>query len=321
VRGLDRLIIHNVLTKHFNLPLTAALIRLLDQGEIHGCVAWCHDLTWTSSHSRSQVHPGYPWDLLRTSRLDVTYVAVSQERRQELSGLFGWPEERFQVIYNGVDPDALLSLSTEGRQLVDRLGLIEAGLVLLLPVRVTQAKNIEYALQVVAALKEAGCRPVLVITGPPDPHDPQNIAYYQSLLQQRDSLGLRQEARFVYESGPLPGEPYFIPSSIVAELYRLSDLLFMPSRREGFGLPVLEAGLVGLPVACAPFPAAREVGDGDILIFDPEIEPPNDLAQRLLHFTEESPTIRLRLRVRQNLTWEAIFEHQIQPLLEKIDLR
>ena len=54
----DNVIAHNVFTKHFNLPLTAALHRLLDADTIRHCIAWCHDFTWTSPNSRSKVHPG-----------------------------------------------------------------------------------------------------------------------------------------------------------------------------------------------------------------------------------------------------------------------
>ena len=108
---MDHVIIHNVFTKHFNLPLTAALMRLLEQGMIRHCIAWCHDFTWTSAHSRSSVHPGYPWDLLRTFREDVTYVTVSRHRQAELAGLFHCAPERIHVVYDGVDPAELYSLS------------------------------------------------------------------------------------------------------------------------------------------------------------------------------------------------------------------
>ncbi len=91
LQTVDSVIVHNVFTKHFNLPLTAALIRLLDKGKIRNCIAWCHDFTWTSPHSRSRVHPGYPWDLLRTYREDVTYVTVSHHRQEELAELFHCP--------------------------------------------------------------------------------------------------------------------------------------------------------------------------------------------------------------------------------------
>jgi glycosyltransferase involved in cell wall biosynthesis len=86
-------------------------------------------------------------------------------------------------------------------------------------------------------------------------------------------------------------------------------------------MPVLEAGLVGLPVVSAPFPAAVEIGGQDIMIFDPQREQPQDVAERIRRFVDESPRIRLRRRVRQGLTWEAIFRQQIQPLLQRVGKR
>ncbi len=311
----DNVIIHNVFTKHFNLPLTAALHYLLDAGTICRCIAWCHDLTWTSPHSRSKVHPGYPWGLLRTYRPDVTYVAVSQRRQRALAALFGCPPERIYVIYNGVDPKVLLGLSAEGHALVTRLGLLESDLALLMPVRITRAKNIEYALHVVAALKTRGCRPKLVVTGPPDPHDVQGMAYFRSLQELRQQLDIVEEIRFVFESGPDPDRPFIIDTRVVDDLFRMSDLMFMPSHREGFGMPVLEAGLVGVPVLCTDVPAAQEIGGEDVILFD-AAEAPAHVAEQILAWVEGSPVHRLRRRVRQGYTWQAIFHRDIQPLLE-----
>ncbi len=310
----DNLIVHNVFTKHFNLPLTAALDRLLDGEDAPHCIAWCHDFTWTSPSSSSKVHPGYPWDLLRTQRPDVTYVVVSQRRQEELAKLFGCPADEVRVIYNGVDPQALLGLSPEGATLVERLGLLEQDLVLLMPVRVTQAKNIEYALRVVASLKARGCRPRLVLTGPPDPHDVESMAYFRSLQALREELGVEEEMRFVFESGPDPDRGYIIDASVVGDLFRVSDLMFMPSHREGFAMPVLEAGLAGIPVVCTGVPAAVEIGGEDLLTFGLD-EAPERLAARILAWAEGSPVHRLRRRVRQRYTWQAIFRRDIEALL------
>jgi glycosyltransferase involved in cell wall biosynthesis len=312
----DNLIVHNVFTKHFNLPLTAALYRLLDEGGISHCIAWCHDFTWTSPSSGSKVHPGLPWDLLRTYRPDVTYVVVSQRRQQELASLFGCPPERIQVIYNGVEPKELLGLSAEGYSLVNRLGLLDSDLVLLMPVRVTRAKNIELALYVVAALKARACRPTLVLTGPPDPHDAESMAYFRSLQGLRRQLDIRDEMHFVFESGTDPDQGLIIDAGVVGDLYRVSDLMFMPSHREGFAMPVLEAGLVGVPVVCAEVPAAAEIGGTDLILFDTD-DDPTRLAERILDWAEHSPVHRLRRRVRQNYTWQAIFRRDIEPLLQQ----
>lgn len=317
LRSVELLIIHNVFTKHFNLPLTAALFRLLDQGALHHCVAWCHDITWTSPNSRSKVYPGYPWDLLRTYRSDVTYVTISQQRQQELASLLGCPPEQIRVIYNGVDPHELFALSDVGTALIERLGLWDSGLNLLMPVRVTQAKNVELALQVVAVLKARGTRPKLVVTGPPDPHDVMNMDYFQDLLSLREQLSTVEEVRFVYESSPSSDEPFLVDMPLVGELLRVSDALFMPSHREGFGMPILEAGLVGMPVFCTDtIPAAKEIGGQDVVTFSPEADP-DQIADLILKWVNESSVLRLRRRVRQGLTWRSIFQRQILPLLER----
>lgn len=312
--SFDCIIIHNIFTKHFNLPLTAALMRMLNHGELKPCISWGHDFTWTSPHSRPMVHPGYPWDLLRSYHQDVTYVTVSQQRRKELASLYNCSEENIHVIYNGVDPVELYSLSPDGQALLRRLGLGEADLILLMPVRITQAKNIELAQQVLARLKAEGLQARLVITGPPDPHDPQDMAYYHSLLELRQSLGVEQEARFVYESGPYPEKGYTIDLPLVMELYRVCDVLFMPSHREGFGMPILEAGLVGMPIFSTSIPAAQEIGGQEVIYFSDD-DPADKVAKLLLNWAEASPTQQLRRRVRQKYTWQSIFKHDILPLV------
>ena len=241
-------------------------------------------------------------------------MVVSRRRQQELAALLGCPVERIQVIYNGVDPEALLGLSPVGGALLSRLRLLESDLVMLMPVRVTRAKNIEYALHLVAALKARGCRPKLVVTGPPDPHDLDSMAYFEGLQALRRRLGVEEEMHFVFESGPDPDQHHIVDEQVVGDLFRASDVMFMPSHREGFGMPVLEAGLVGLPVVCTNVPAAQEIGGEDVIVFDAD-QSPDHLADQLLTWAEESHIHRLRRRVRQHYTWHAIFRRDIRPLL------
>ncbi|HEX6304389.1 MAG TPA: glycosyltransferase family 4 protein [Anaerolineales bacterium] len=309
----DSLIVHNVFTKHFNLPLTVALYRLLHAGSIKRCIAWCHDFTWTSPSSGSKVFDRYPWDLLKTFRRDVVYVVVSKRRQRTLADLLDCALEEIKVVYNGVDPAEILGLTQEGQALIERLELFDDDLILLMPVRVTKAKNIELALKVVSALKEKFA-PKLVLTGPPDPHDAKNMEYFHSLQELRRELGVEREMRFVFESGPDPDKPYFIGLDVVGDLFRVSDAMFMPSHREGFGMPVLEAALVGIPVISTSVPAAQEIGADNVVIFDAEAEP-QEIAALIIGRTQDNPLHRHRRSVRQQYTWRAIFDRDIQPLL------
>jgi glycosyltransferase involved in cell wall biosynthesis len=314
VERFDNIIVHNIFTLHFNLPLTTALYELVNAGVIRRCIAWCHDFTWTNPRSSRKVYPGYPWEALRTYNNDIVYVVVSKQRQQALSDLLGCPLERIRVIYNGVDPALLLGLSTDGKALIDRVGWLGSDLNILMPVRVTRAKNIEYALSVVEALKKQGCSPRLVVTGPPDPHDPTSMDYLRELQEMRHSLGADQEMYFVFELGDDTNNPLQIPREVVGELYRAADLMFMPSHREGFGMPVLEAGLAGIPVFSTTIPAANEIGGDNIVLIDTQ-DAPDRTAARIINWLAENPVSRFRRDTRRNYTWDAIFNEKIVPIL------
>jgi glycosyltransferase involved in cell wall biosynthesis len=62
----------------------------------------------------------------------------------------------------------------------------------------------------------------------------------------------------------------YVEKDQLAELYRGAAALVLPSRYEGFGLPVLEAMACGTPVVAADEPAMREVAGDAALYADPE---------------------------------------------------
>lgn len=310
----DHLIVHNILTKHFNLPLTAALVQLMEEGVFSHTIAWCHDLTWTSPHSRKNVYPEPPWTLLNQIVKNTTYVAISEKRQKEIAYSFGCDIVSIPIIHSGVDPQSLLALSNEAMELVNRLGLWASDLILLMPVRITEAKNIELAMRVIKELKTIKRTPKLVVSGPPDPHDSANMLYYQSLLSLKHELGLDDNVHFVFESGPDPVKDYFIDSSVVSGLFRVADAMFMPSHREGFGMPILEAGMIGIPIISTAVPAVQDMQLKDALIFEKEIDP-SQLSKRIVEWMDRKPEHQFRVEVRQNKTWKAIFDKQILPLL------
>lgn len=53
------------------------------------------------------------------------------------------------------------------------------------------------------------------------------------------------------------------------EVYGQSDALFFPSLLESYGLPLVEAMTLGLPVICSDLPYARWMCEGEAVYFDP----------------------------------------------------
>ncbi len=308
--GLDVLIAHNVCSLHKNLALTAALHALSQPPGGPRLVLWHHDLAWTAAHYQAELHPGYPWDLLRTAWPGARQVAISAQRRDELAHLMGLDPKAIVVVPNGIDLAAFFRLEADTQALVAALRLEAACPRLLLPVRITPRKNIELALRMLSELRRAEPAAALVVTGPPGPHNPANAAYLERLVRLRHALGLEGSAHFLAEHTPAP-----LPDAVVADFYRLADALFLPSREEGFGLPVLEAALSRLPVFCADVPSLRALGGAEAAYFAPDAQPAAVaalVAQRL----RADPAFQLAVRTRQQYAWPAIYANLIEPVLQ-----
>jgi glycosyltransferase involved in cell wall biosynthesis len=239
-------------------------------------------------------------------------VVVSELRRRELSDLLGIPDSRIKVIPNGIDAHPFLGLGEQTRRIVERLDLFSAEPLLLLPVRITPRKNIELALQVLAALTKFYPRSMLVVTGPPGPHNPNNEQYFNGLREMRANLNLEGRAFFLTELSAKP-----LPDDVIADLYRLADALFLPSREEGFGIPVLEAGLAGLPLFLADIQPLRSLAGECAVYFSPDASPER-VAAKVVNRLASDPIISMRVQVRQNYSWDGIYRSSIAPLLEEI---
>jgi glycosyltransferase involved in cell wall biosynthesis len=96
----------------------------------------------------------------------------------------------------------------------------------------------------------------------------------------------RADVRLVRVGGPFTGEQRalvrdlglddriavlpFLDRSTLAAVYRRSALVLLPSEREGFGLPVLEALACGTPIIASDIEPLREVGGDAVEYCDPE---------------------------------------------------
>jgi mannosylglucosylglycerate synthase len=317
LKPTDVVIAHNILTTHFNLALTAAVHALAAANQIPHLVVWCHDLSRHVNPDRdAEQYHGQPWDLLRTRIPGAAYVAVSSSRQQALAGILDCSPASIEVIPNGVDPAQLLALSDLGRHFIAEFDLFSVDLILLMPVRITKVKNIEFAMQVAHELKGSGRTLRLIITGPPDPHVVDVPDYLRELIALRDSLGLQDDVVFIHEGTPGYPSPLMLEPDTVGELYRLSDLILMPSIREGFGMPVLEAGLVDRPVFATTIPVTQDLPEFKYLI--ERDESAYSVARRINQWADADAAHRLRKEVRSNFTWSRIFSRRIVPLVERV---
>ena len=192
------------------------------------------------------------------------------------------------VVPAGVDVRAKLRLRAATVALVRQLGLDDGWPFMLLPARITKRKNIEYAIGVTRALRDLGLAPRLLVTGPPGPHNVRSVDYVDELQAERARLDVRAEVTFLYEERRPDGRLWTATDPMMDDLYQLADLLIFPSAQEGFGIPLLEAGLVRLPVFCSDIPPFREIAGDRVHRFALDA-PPADTAARIAQLPGDRP--------------------------------
>ena len=301
LQNCDAVLIHNVCTMQFNLPLAAALAGLPALLPRARFVAWIHDIA--AINPDYSIPVGYPWNLLREIIPGFEYVAVSERRQSEWCSLTGCGTADCKVIPNGFSPQRELGMSALASRLVDQ-GILERDLVLLHPCRLLRRKNVEMSLQITASLRKDGTDAVLLITGAGDPHHAPSSTYAAEISQLRDQLGLGDVARFLGQYG--------LAESDLPSLYLLSDALLLPSRQEGFGLPMLEAAFHRIPAFCSDIEPLSQMPGA---IPFPMEAPAEEIASLIIRQMQQWPANSPRKAVTRNHTWSAVYRNYLDPLL------
>lgn len=176
--------------------------------------------------------PVVRWMVRRVARNASRILTVSEASREDIVGRLGVPGSAVEVIplAGGAHPSAGRGEDTDPR------------VVLTIGNRLPH-KNGETLIRALASIPPER-RPRLVVTGQTGPGDP--------LVAVAREAGVAGDVDFVGWVGAPELDALFERASLVA----------VPSRFEGFGLPVLEAMSRGRAVVCSDIPVLRETAGG-----------------------------------------------------------
>ena len=161
------------------------------------------------------------------------------------------PAERLTVIPNGVHPAFSRAPDPDAEREVTRLlDPVDEQRIELLHVGSTiPRKRIDVLLKVFAAVRKEFPEARLVRVG-------GDFTPEQAALAEK--LGLAASIVVMPR----------VDVEMLAEIYRRATLVLLPSEREGFGLPVIEALACGTPLVASDLPVLREVG-ADVVSYSP----------------------------------------------------
>ncbi len=185
------------------------------------------------------------WFGIHTS---LKMITVSEFSKKELIKYLKVDSDKLEVIYNG-SPQIITTnyLHTEK----NKKYLITIG-------NARPRKNLETLFKAITLLKNEIPDLKLLIIGKMD----------------KRMANLKQ--RYSNENIVFAG---FIEEEKKYDLIKNSIALVFPSLYEGFGLPIVEAGVLKTPVICSDIPAFREITNGSALFFEPKNE--KDLVEKI----------------------------------------
>jgi glycosyltransferase involved in cell wall biosynthesis len=266
---------------HYNAPLVGGarmVVSILDLIHIMDCSYRNRPQSWF--YARPMLH--------LVARKAMHIVTVSEYSKAQIVERLGVPDSKVTVIYNGVDRDFHPVAREEALASLRQLGIETPYLLYIGSLKAY--KNVSCLLRAFAVLRKSGNLPHrLLIVG-------DDRRGKHTLVEECARLGLEDRTLFLS----------YVEQGLLPAIYAAADLLVMPSRIEGFGLPVLEAMACGTPVVCSRAASLPEVGGDAVVYFDPaDPEGLGGAIERVLGSNE----LRLRLRARgleraKQFTWE-----------------
>ncbi|HEX2454081.1 MAG TPA: glycosyltransferase family 1 protein [Vicinamibacterales bacterium] len=223
----------------------AQLVHRLPPGRT---LVTCHDLDTFRSVLEPEFEPRSAWFRAMSRHIleglkKAGHVACdSGATRDAVIRKAGVREDRATVVHNGPHPSCTPSPEVPAEREATRLLGRPGHTIDLLHVGSTiPRKRIDLLLRIVADVRRRKPTVRLIRVGGPFTAEQRALARDLGIL---DAVVV------------LP----VLDRSTLAAVYRRSLLVLMPSEREGFGLPVLEALACGTPVVASDIPPLREVG-------------------------------------------------------------
>lgn len=281
-----------------------------------------HSLEPLRPWKREQLGRGYDfscWVERTAIEMADAIVAVSAETQADILKLFDVPEDRFRIIYNGIDPDEYRLATTTAA--LQKYGVDPAVPYVLFVGRITRQKGIVHLVNAIKYL-DAGSQ-VVLCAGAPD--TPEIAAEMRNAVQAARKG--RSNVIWIDE---------MVDKQTVYELYSHAAVFCCPSIYEPFGIINLEAMACETAVVASAVGGIKEVvvhGETGFLVplaqmSESPFEPVNpdqfsrDLAARLNELLA-NPDLRRkfgqagRARVMEKFSWAEI-ARQTKALYESL---
>lgn len=206
---------------------------------------------WARFYMRRSIRKSCQW----ASKI----VAVSKNTKKDLVNLYKVAEEKIKVIYEGYETDPAQKNCNLDQDA--KYGALNTSYLLFVG-RIEERKNIIGIIKAFEILKEKFKIPhKLLLAGSPG-YGYENIMEYLSSSKFREDIIIAG----------------FVNAEEKCKLFGRADVFLFPTFYEGFGIPVLEAQSMGVPVIVSNTSLMEEVAGRSAVFVNPN--EPNEIAEK-----------------------------------------
>jgi len=179
-------------------------------------------------------------------RVASTVIAVSENTKKDVMKLYGVDEEKIRVVYEGYEKARSMKHETGIMNRVQKPHLLFIG-------RLEERKNVMRTIEAFEILKDRyQILQELLLVGKP------GYGYQKIRFKIQNS----KFKNHIHELGYVSEEEKW-------ELLKNTDIFLFPTLYEGFGIPVLEAQSVGVPVVTSSTSSLPEIAGQGAVFVDP----------------------------------------------------
>ncbi len=182
------------------------------------------------------------WSIRKSCRWATDIISVSENTKSDLMKLYNVPKKKIRVIYEGVG-DIIKNVPSKINVSEDLQSIIDNHKYMLFIGRIEERKNIFGIIKAFEILKRKHSIPhKLILVG--------SFGYgYGSIISQIESSKYKND---IFLTGYIGGDKKQI-------ILKKSKIFLFPTFYEGFGLPILEAQSMGIPVVASNKSAIPEI--------------------------------------------------------------
>ena len=335
LEGVDVVFTHDVVYQPAALKHNVAARQIAKERPKMRWLHWIHSATspYTLINLRQFFKDEYA-SILKDKFPNSFYVFFNDYSIPRVAQNFNVELEDVKIVHHPTDICRFFRFSKEVEDVVDKFHILDADAICVYPARLDRGKQVEYSIEIMAALKKLGRRVCMIVV---DFHSTggDKVDYRDEMKKKAIDWGLGPQD-LIWTSEVRKEWNYEVPQDVVSQFMTLQNVMLMPSRSESYSLVTQEAALAGsIGVLNFDFPPFRDIfGQGpyyekfssnlDALTgldgetytkYENEFDYMMDIARKINYELTYNRVLMWSIKLRKERNLDYIFRKELEPLI------